>query len=631
MRVVEVRSESQAPDLQRRILAAQAAKEFVTDVLRAPWWLLDVRGHAGLVEVFTWCSPVCLLRSASACHAWHRAAESREAWRFLRLSFGWGPDFEMRCLLRRLKRLGQRHGLMELPEVAPSSPASTPSSPGTACEGYPPSSPPQSPVQAAKGAQPSQLLLCRHPLGNALGELWLLQLQSSRCQDPARRALSRLLAAQPQLLANHAVLEVNAGAGLVGLGSSAYAKTMTITAPDDLTCRLIRLNASLLGKGKSRPQVPGLSGMSVPVYVYTLPISLNGAKALARQWHKSAELSKRPTRLVMLHASLQDSGSAMRALKPSLLAPSFDVILHAGEPLDVQGLMEMCQHLLAPAGLLVTVCGALDDVSAMYCAVKAKGFAFEKDEVIHDPQEGYFRDGSNFSFYVRCFNVEEDIPMIREMTNGKRLLMISDIRGVALTDDEHFDKVQDQEVQWQAIQALQPESSLVKFALPHVWEQFYDYAPGVLLKQTFCNFGTLELRLLVSGVPAKRYSYDGWDIVEKMTFHHEHLRGQVYSSGLRPKCLDGCFDCSVLMERLELASITDSLLKFHVYYCSGGEEWEKFSWIPPSIIERWQVVLWGLKRGNLSEAILALEVEAKEGEEDLDACLAGFMVPHHSS
>lgn len=51
--------------------------------------------------------------------------------------------------------------------------------------------------------------------------------------------------------------------------------------------------------------------------------------------------------------------------------------------------------------------------------------------------------------------------MIREMTNGKRLLMISDIRGVALTDDEHFDKVQDQEVQWQAIQALQPESSLV--------------------------------------------------------------------------------------------------------------------------------------------------------------------------
>ena len=114
-----------------------------------------------------------------------------EAWRFLRLSFGWGPDFEMRCLLRRLKRLGQRHGLMELPEagkqkqavygperyrkpppitarlplscrgrpshfggfteVAPSSPASTPSSPGTACEGYPPSSPPQSPVQAAKG------------------------------------------------------------------------------------------------------------------------------------------------------------------------------------------------------------------------------------------------------------------------------------------------------------------------------------------------------------------------------------------------------------------------------------------------------------------------------------------------
>lgn len=43
----------------------------------------------------------------------------------------------------------------------------------------------------------------------------------------------------------------------------------------------------------------------------------------------------------MLHASLQDSGSAMRALKPSLLAPSFDVILHAGEPLDVQATLKM--------------------------------------------------------------------------------------------------------------------------------------------------------------------------------------------------------------------------------------------------------------------------------------------------
>lgn len=39
-----------------------------------------------------------------------------QAWRSLRLSFGWGADFEMRCLLQSLKRLGLRHGLTELPE-----------------------------------------------------------------------------------------------------------------------------------------------------------------------------------------------------------------------------------------------------------------------------------------------------------------------------------------------------------------------------------------------------------------------------------------------------------------------------------------------------------------------------------
>lgn len=32
----------------------------------------------------------------------------------------------------------------------------------------------------------------------------------------------------------------------------------------------------------------------------------------------------------------EDSGSAMRALKPSLLAPCFDVILNAGQPIDPQ-------------------------------------------------------------------------------------------------------------------------------------------------------------------------------------------------------------------------------------------------------------------------------------------------------
>lgn len=80
----------------------------------------------------------------------------------------------------------------------------------------------------------------------------------------------------------------------------------------------------------------------------------------------------------------------MRALKPSLLAPSFDLVLNAGQPIDPQGL-EMCNELMAPGGLLITVSGALDDVSPLYRALQANSFAIERDEVMHDTEEGYFR------------------------------------------------------------------------------------------------------------------------------------------------------------------------------------------------------------------------------------------------
>ena len=46
----------------------------------------------------------------------------------------------------------------------------------------------------------SQLVLCRHILPKGV-ELWLLQPQSSRVQDSARRAMSNFLAAEAQLLA----------------------------------------------------------------------------------------------------------------------------------------------------------------------------------------------------------------------------------------------------------------------------------------------------------------------------------------------------------------------------------------------------------------------------------------------
>jgi len=224
----------------------------------------------------------------------------------------------------------------------------------------------------------SQLVLCRHILPKGV-ELWLLQPQSSRVQDSASRAMSNFLAAETQLLAGRAVLELNGGAGLVGLGFAPYAKTMTITAADDLSCRLLRLNASFLWRrrksSKSR-QVPtaickGVNDLPVPIYVYMLPITLSGAKTMARQWQ-------------------WDSGSAMRGLEASLLAPSFDLVLNAGQPIDAQAL-EACNELMAPGGRLITVSGALDDVSSIHRAMQANHFAIDRDEVVHDPQEGYFR------------------------------------------------------------------------------------------------------------------------------------------------------------------------------------------------------------------------------------------------
>lgn len=67
------------------------------------------------------------------------------------------------------------------------------------------------------------------------------------------------------------------GAGLVGLGFAPYAKTMTITAADDLSCRLLRLNASFLWRrrksSKSR-QVPtaickGVNDLPAPLAAVT--------------------------------------------------------------------------------------------------------------------------------------------------------------------------------------------------------------------------------------------------------------------------------------------------------------------------------------------------------------------------
>merc|ERR1712232_810520 len=124
-------------------------------------------------------------------------------------------------------------------------------------------------------------------------------------------------------------------------------------------------------------------------------------------------------------------------------------------------------------------------------------------------------DGTNFAFVVRCFNVEYDSPWILDQLNGKRLLLISDIRGANLFEDGvTFDKACDQNVQWQAIERLRPESSLVKFAAPNMEEQFFRYAPGKVLKQAFDNYGACEVRLMIAGTPQRYRRYNAWEIFE---------------------------------------------------------------------------------------------------------------------
>jgi hypothetical protein len=175
---------------------------------------------------------------------------------------------------------------------------------------------------------------------------------------------------------------------------------------------------------------------------------------------------------------------------------------------------------------------------------------------------------------------------------------------------------------------LRPESSLVKFACPYAHEQFYEYVPGVLLKQAFCWYGTRELRLMIDGCPEETVKYNVWEIYEKMQFHHECLRGQVYESN-RPanvtKCLDHCFDCTVLWDtvssyaRQNDVGADDMLLRvinYHIY--SPSDENFQYTWAPPTLAQRRQDVQECLRRGNLMQAIAALEAKGKDGEEEMD-------------
>merc|ERR1712048_458364 len=101
------------------------------------------------------------------------------------------------------------------------------------------------------------------------------------------------------------------------------------------------------------------------------------------------------------------------------------------------------------------------------------------------------------------------------------------------------------------------------------YDQFFDYAPGVLLKQVFQNFGSSEMRLMIEGVPSQSRWYNAWDIYGKMKHHHEHERGMVHESTRdtsRSTCsLDFCFDCEVFWQTVSTYASRNSLCPYKVY------------------------------------------------------------------
>jgi len=243
--------------------------------------------------------------------------------------------------------------------------------------------------------------------------------------------------------------------------------------------------------------------------------------------------------------------------------------------------------------------------------------AFRTD--IERSAELWSNDGSNFIFLVRCFDLEADINWIKEKFSGKRLLLISDIRGCNLKDGgTRFDTAADQELQWQAIQRLCPERSLVKFNNPEGVLEF-DYAPGLLLKQIYCYYGTTELRLLIDGVPTHSRRYDIQDLFEQVQLHSDRLRGQVYATErhcdrFKLACLDCCFDCTVLWNTVSSYAeknsrdpyeMLDSVLRNSLYDT-------RQSFAP------WGDVGYYLNNGRLTEAMSTLDSHGAEDESDID-------------
>lgn len=245
-----------------------------------------------------------------------------------------------------------------------------------------------------------------------------------------------------------------------------------------------------------------------------------------------------------------------------------------------------------------------------------------KDELRAQAKK-WSEDGTNFFFSISCFDPDTDLEWMKEKIGSRKVLLISDIRGVAMTKDGHFDKAYDNEIQWQAIKRLNPVRSLLKFATPNPMEQFYDYIPGDILIQVYCFYGTRETRLLVDGVPTETKRYDSWEIFDRMRFHHEHLRGLVYDIGRRTTSrasMDDSFDCAVLWGTVRTYAEQNGVDPYEVLgkvmtaQCGAPRlaELEVSPKDPESLATaRAQYksdVEWALKAGRVPEAVATLEV-----------------------
>jgi len=188
--------------------------------------------------------------------------------------------------------------------------------------------------------------------------------------------------------------------------------------------------------------------------------------------------------------------------------------------------------------------------------------------------------------------------------------------------------------QWQAIEKLVPVASLVKFDAPYVHKQWFEYAPGVLLKQIFQNYGSSEVRLMIDGVPKQKEWYNTWELFKKMTYHHEHLRGLVYETtrdlSCGPRCFDACFDCEIFWQTICTYAQQNNMPSKDIWAKMAKDMSSVLVEDNPTTNQRMWCLEGSLGEGRLAEAIVILEGEGEvvDGREVEDRTDWANVIPY---